>query len=252
MMYEPEIVCQDVMDCLVPLEGKVDLLFADPPYNIGVRMGHQKTDIVPNYEEWTSSWVSAAASALRPGGSLWIACAQDWLRLFLNVVAADQSLEWRNLVVWHRQTPNYGAKRRLSQMWEPLIYCVRVGAAPAFNLGDVLVNSRQAGRKTDRWMKTNADVVASTKNPTDVWEISSAFHSRRQYQGFKGQKPEALLERVVLLSSNPGDLVVDPFLGSGTTAAVAKALGRRFVGCDIDDQCVAGSKRRCRAVGITL
>ena len=222
-------------DCFIVMEGleNVDLVFADPPYNLGVSMGSKK-DSIDDYEDFTYRWLDEVVRVLKPGGSGYVAFSQDWLWLLLKYVHEKEEINLRSTIVWHRQTPNYGAKTCLAKMWEPIVHFSK-GEQETFNLKDVLVPSRQAGRKVDKWMKKAVgETISAEKNPTDVWEISSAFHSKKEYVGFKGQKPLALLTRIVLLGSNEGDLVFDPFLGSGTTAVACELLNRNFIGCDID------------------
>ncbi|MBU1067149.1 hypothetical protein KKE60_05150 [Patescibacteria group bacterium] len=225
-------------DCMVGMKmidsNCVDLIFADPPYNIGVMCGTQ-SDILPDYADWCLDWMNECCRLLRDGGSLWIATSQNWLGMFLQKLDSIDELVRRSIVIWHRETPNYGAKRKLSVMYEPLIYLTK-GDDYTFNLADVMVPSKQAGRKTDKWMKTNSAEIGSTKNPTDVWEIASAFHSKVEYTGFRGQKPTALLDRIILLSSNEDDVVLDPFMGSGTTAISCIKHQRNYVGFEYEQE----------------
>lgn len=205
------------------------LIATDIPYNLGIAMGTGK-DRVSDYDNFVQQWLDLCVQTLSPNGSLWFATSEDYIGK--HVLWVDDRFCNRRVVIWHRQTPNYAAKRSLSNMYEPLLSATASGDY-TFNLQDVMIPSNYAGAMTTIHSKKKpGERIADTKNPTDVWKIESAFHSRKEYVGFKGQKPVKLYERIVLLSSNSGDTVLDPFMGSGTTLVVCENTGRNGIGIE--------------------
>ena len=267
-------------DCIATMRAwpraSVDLVFADPPYNIGFEYDGHYVDRRPDdaYIAWTEDWITAAADLLRPSGSFYVLIGDEYAaetRLHLKRLQRDGRLLMRNWIVWH-YTFGQRCRNKFNRSHAHLFYCVGSAALNprtgkprtdfgkhprfTFNYDDVAVKSaRQTTYKDSRanprgklpddtWYLRPAEVEADRDRldgrpglfdpADDVWvqsRLCGTFKEREQWHPC--QLPEALLERVIRCSSNPGDVVLDPFAGSGTTLAVARRLGRRWVGCEL-------------------
>lgn len=234
------IYCGDALKLLPKwAPGQVDLVFADPPFNIGyVYDGYE--DDVPNeeYVAWSRAWIAACQRILKPTGSLYIAIGDDFAA-DIRIIARELGLHLRNWIIWH-YTFGQNTRTMFARSHTHIFYFVKDRKRYTFN--DRLLRFPSA-RHTEY-----QDLRASPlgRLPDDVWdEFPRVCGTFRERAGFHGcQMPEALLMRIILASSNRGDLVLDPFVGSGTTAAAAKRLGRRYIGIDISKEYAEHSRRR--------
>jgi len=212
------IYCGDALEGL-RRSPPADLIFADPPY-----------DAEP---EWHAPWIAACARALRPGGSIYVCC--DWS--FSGAIQRELGRHFtvRNRITWRREKGR-GAKRNWKQNMEDIWFATR-GPDYVFNLvkwkKPVIAPYRVNGKPKD-WVEENGERYRMT-HPSNIWtDLCVPFWSMPENTPHPYQKPEKLVERVIEASSRPGDLVLDPFLGSGTTAVVARRLKRRFLGFEVD------------------
>jgi site-specific DNA-methyltransferase (adenine-specific) len=218
-------------DALLGLERApaADLIVADPPY-----------DPPPS---WHAEWIARAARVLRPGGSIYVCC--DWR--FSGAVQSflERHFTVRNRITWKREKGR-GARRNWKQNMEDVWFATR-GDDYTFHLvkwrKPVIAPYRVDGRPKD-WTEENGRRTRLTC-PSNIWvDLCVPFWSMPENTPHPHQKPEKLVQRIVEASSNPGDLVLDPFLGSGTTAVVARRLGRRFLGFEKDPQYVRLARKR--------
>lgn len=275
-------------DCITTMQSwpsqSVDLIFADPPYNIGYNYDkyHDRRED-QEYIDWTGQWVRECARLLRPSGSLYILIGDEFAaetRLHLRELERQQQLLFRNWIIWH-YTFGQNCKIKFNRSHAHLFYCVGQGVYPMGKDGqrraqpDINVQNppftfnRQAIAIPSARQTTYADrrANASGKLPDDTWYLrpqeTQGKHFRRnadtwyqsrlcgtfseREQWHPCQLPEALLERVIRLSSNPGDIVFDPFTGSGTTLAVAHRLGRQWLGTELSTDYAAKAAARIRS-----
>ena len=207
-----------------------DLIFADPPYDWP--------------EERHASWIAAAADVVRPGGSIYVCC--DWPVSGAIQRILERHFEVRNRVTWKRDKGR-GASKNWKNNMEDVWYAVKRGAPCTFNLVKwkkaVIAPYRVNGKAKD-WVEENGERYRMT-HPSNVWtDLCVPFWSMPENTEHPWQKPEKLVERVIEASSRPGDLVIDPFLGSGTTAVVARRLGRRWLGFELDPDWIRVSLKR--------
>ena len=240
-MIEPNnIIAGDCVKILDALEEPIaDLIFADPPFNIGYKYDlYQDRKKYDEYYQWTKQWMTACVEkALKPTGSFWIAIGDDYAAE-VRIIARELDLNLRNWVVWH-YTFGQNTKKKFARSHTHLFYWVKDPKNFTFN--DMAVRIPSA-RQT-----TYADKRANPKGklPDDVWSFSrvcGTFYERVKWHPC--QMPERLLERIIKVSSNHGDLVLDPFSGSGTTCATAAGLKRKYVGIDLSTKYVANSRKR--------
>ena len=240
MIKADDIVVGDCVEILSGLKEPIaDLIFADPPFNIGYKYDlYKDRKAYDDYYAWTKEWMKVCAEkALKPTGSFWVAIGDDYAAE-VRIIARKLDLHLRNWVIWH-YTFGQNTKRKFARSHTHLFYWVKDPKNFTFN--DLAVRIPPARQTTDADKRANP----KGKLPDDVWSFSrvcGTFNERVQWHPC--QMPERLLERIVKISSNRGDLVLDPFSGSGTTCAVAARLKRRYLGIDVSEDYVANSRRR--------
>jgi modification methylase len=241
-------------DCIAVMEalpaGSVDLVFADPPYNLQLRNtlhrpDNSKVDAVDDawdrfadfsaYDRFTRRWLAAARRLLKPDGALWV--IGSYHNIF-RVGAALQDLGFwiQNDVIWRKANPmpNFRGKR-FTNAHETLIWAARSETSrPIFNY-DALKAMNDGVQMRSDWTLPLCTGAERLRDAT-----GAKLHPT--------QKPEALLHRVLTACTRPGDVVLDPFLGAGTTAAAARRLGRRFIGIEREPAYVEAARARIAAV----
>ena len=232
----------DSIAWLLSVESEsVDLIFADPPYNLN-KAEWDSFESQEDYIDWSLQWICQAARVLKPTGSLYVCGFSETLADLKH--PASQYFKGCRWLVWH-----YKNKANLGHDWgrshESIIH-FRKSAAVKLNIDDVRIpygthtlkypSHPQAdsslysnGQKRDRWFPHPRGA-----KPKDVIDIPTTCNGMGETTPHPTQKPEELVRKFVLASSQPGDLVIDPFSGSGTTVVVAEQLGRRWMGCDLN------------------
>lgn len=148
-------------------------------------------------------------------------------------------------IVWYYDSSGVQAKRYYGSLYEPILFCVKDDENYTFNVDEILVDAKTgAQRKLVDYRKKVPSVYNSKKVPGNVWQIPRVRYRMDEYEEHPTQKPIALLERIIHASSNPGDLVLDPFSGTFTTSFVAQSLGRHSIGIEIDEEYVKIGLRR--------
>src|SRR5499425_1478396 len=244
-----------VGDCVAELTkltaGSVDLVFADPPYNLQLqgdlkRPDDSRVDAVDDdwdkfssftaYDEFTHAWLTACRRALKPAGTLWV--IGSYHNIFrVGTILQDLGFWILNDVIWRKSNPMPNFRgRRFTNAHETLIWASRDAEARGYTFNYEVL---KAG---------NEDVQVRSDWTLPLCTGEERLKGRNGKKLHPTQKPEALLARVILASSRPDDLVLDPFSGSGTTGAVAKRLGRRFIGIEREAAYAAAALRRIAAV----
>ena len=223
--------------------GAVDLVFADPPFNIGYVYDKYHDDM-PNeeYVAWTREWMAACKRVLAQTGSFYIAIGDEFAA-DVRIIGRELGLHLRNWIIWH-YTFGQNTKTKFGRSHTHIFYFTREEAGFTFN-DDAL---RYPSARHTEYQDLRANPAG--RLPHDVWdEFPRVCGTFKERAGFHGcQMPEALLMRIVLASSNPGEIVLDPFVGSGTTVAAAKRLGRKYVGIDLSEEYVKHVKARLSAL----
>jgi site-specific DNA-methyltransferase (adenine-specific) len=226
-------------------DESVDLIFADPPYNIGKDFNGRR-DRWPSTDEylrWSYRWIDVCVRKLKSNGSFYLMCSTQCFAHFDLYLRNKLTILSR--IVWVYDSSGVQAKKYFGSLWEPILFCVLDANDYKFNAEAIKVPARTgAERKLIDYRKPVPTVYSSTKVPGNVWDIPRVRYRMPEYEEHPSQKPVALLERVIKASSNEGDLVFDPFAGTFTTGFVAKQLGRKFVGIEIDEEYVKIGLRR--------
>jgi len=226
----------EILDWLPP--SCVDLLFIDPPYNLTKAFNATtfRERSIEEYQEWFESWFPKLSRTLKVTASVYI-CG-DWHSSAAIHLVAEKHLVVRSRITWEREKGR-GAKTNWKNCSEDIWFCT-ASERYTFNVDAVKLKRRVIAPYTDSegnpkdWEKTQDGNYRLT-HPSNLWtDLTVPFWSMPENTDHPTQKPEKLLAKIILASSNPGDLVLDPFLGSGTTSVVAKKLGRRYVGIEID------------------
>lgn len=228
------LVCNDAVVEMSRLPGaSIDLIVADPPYNLGKDYGNNiDTKAWNEYEQFTLTWLKEAVRILKPTGSIYVFMGVRFIsRLFL-ILEDSLNLNFNGWITWH-YTQGMGRKQGFSPRHEDILYFTKSNNF-TFNLDDIRIPQKYFRERNN---------MAGT-NPGDVWEFSHVHYCSAERQPHPTQKPEGLVERIIRSSSNPGDIILDPFVGSGTTCKVADVLGRQWLGIDINPEYIAMSQAR--------
>ena len=238
-------------DCLAVLpllpRGIADLLIADPPYNLDKDFHGSRFSRMDDaaYEAYTVRWLDAALPCLKPDGSVYVCC--DWRSSAVIGRVLERRLRVRNRITWQREKGR-GAKKNWKNSMED-IWFATVSEDYSFDADAVrqrrrvLAPYRDKGQPKD-WQETKDGRFRDTA-PSNFWDdISIPYWSMPENTAHPTQKPEKLMAKLVLASCPKGGTVLDPFLGSGSSAVTAKKLGRHFVGIEQNPRyCVWCEKR---------
>ena len=233
-------------------EKSVDLLIVDPPYNLDKAFGEHDFSRMTDeaYADYTERWLSLVKSLLKPDASVYVCC--DWQSSPVIGMALQKHFTVRNRITWQREKGR-GAKANWKNAMED-IWFATCGKDYTFHADAVMQRRRviapyrdEAGMPKD-WEKSEDGAFRNTA-PSNFWDdISVPYWSMAENTAHPTQKPEKLLAKLILASSDPGAVVLDPFAGSGSTSVTAKKLGRHYIGVEQDPQyCVWAELRLKRA-----
>ena len=234
----------DLLDAVVG-DATANLVFADPPYNIGKRFSgfRDRWESDEAYATWCTRWLELCIRKLATDATMYIMTSTQ------AMPHIDLSLRSRLVVlsriVWAYDSSGVQARSYFGSLYEPILHAVKDPDRYTFNSDAIAVEAKTgAVRRLIDYRKPVPAVYSTRKVPGNVWFFPRVRYRMDEYEQHPAQKPEALLERIVLASSNPGDLVLDPFAGTFTTGAVAKRLGRRFIGIEREREYVKIGLRR--------
>jgi len=247
------IIHQNIFSCIDFLPNEfIDLAIIDPPYNLTKMYGDKKFSKTPfeQYEEWLESWISKIKRCLKKDASLYVCC--DWQSSKSIQTVLENHFVVRNRITWEREKGR-GAKANWKNCSEDIWFCT-VSEDFYFDVDAVKLKRkvvapyRDATGKPKDWDSTDNGNFRLT-HPSNLWtDISIPFWSMPENTDHPTQKPEKLIAKLMLASSQEGDFIFDPFLGSGTTAVVAKKLNRKFSGIEQEEiYCQMGVKRLRKA-----
>jgi site-specific DNA-methyltransferase (adenine-specific) len=239
----------DSYDVIPRLPARMaDLIILDPPYNLNKKFGDRSFSrrTVEEYSDWLRGVLRPLARLLKSTATVYI-CG-DWHSSTSIYGAASEFLMVRNRITWEREKGR-GALSNWKNASEDIWYCT-VSDDYTFNVDavklrrKVIAPYRTAGGAPKDWMETSTGNFRDT-HPSNLWtDITIPFWSMPENTDHPTQKSEKLIAKLILASSRPGDLVLDPFLGSGTTSVVARKLGRRFCGIEIDEEYALLAEKR--------
>lgn len=218
--------------------NSIDLIFADPPYGIGKDFGND-TDIFNSsndYFIWAKEWIDECMRVLKDDGTMYfMSSTQNMPKLDVYV---DEKYNVINRIIWTYDSSGVQSKKKYGSLYEPIIMITKNEKSKyTFNYNDILIEAKTGSkRKLIDYRKTPPQPYNTQKVPGNVWEFSRVRFKMKEYENHPTQKPKELLERIILASSNVGDIVLDPFSGSFTTSNVAKELKRKSIGIEINEE----------------
>ncbi len=224
--------------------GSVDLLLADPPYGLGKDYGNDSDKLdTAVYLRWTETWIDAALPKLKPNGSLYIFLT--WRFSPEIFVMLKQRMTMINEIIWDRRVPSMGGgTRRFSSVHDTIGFFV-CAKDYHFDLDVIRVPYDAETKKArSRAIFAGAKWLELGYNPKDVWSVPRLHREHRERADHPTQKPLEIVERMIKASCSPGGIVLDPFMGSGTTAVAARRCGRNFVGFELNPEYCALIEQR--------
>lgn len=254
-------------DCIARMqeldEGSVDLAFADPPFNIGYDYDvYEDRKSYEHYLDWSRQWIAGVSRVLKPAGTFWLAIGDEYAAELKLITQNEAGFTCRSWVVWY-YTFGVNCTRKFTRSHAHLFHFVKDRKKFTFNRKDPAIrvpSARQLvyadiranpdGRlPDDTWILRPQDVPDGFSEDQDTWYFSRVAGTFKERKGFHGcQMPEQLLGRIIRASSNEEELVLDPFAGSGTTLAVAKKLGRQWVGFELSKEYVKKVQARLDSI----
>jgi site-specific DNA-methyltransferase (adenine-specific) len=234
-----------VMDFLP--KQSVDLLFIDPPYNLNKTFNSSsfKKKNLDTYTDWLDAFLAGLEDVLKPTSSIYICC--DWQSSPAVFEAVKNRFQVRNRITWEREKGR-GASKNWKNSSEDIWFCT-VSDAYTFNVDAVKLKRKVIAPYTVNGTPKDWDITEQGNyrltHPSNLWtDLTIPFWSMPENTDHPTQKPEKLVAKAILASSNPGDVVFDPFLGSGTTSVVAKKLDRQYFGVELDEMYACLAEKR--------
>lgn len=252
-------------DCIAGMQlipdGTVDLVFADPPFNIGYEYDKYDDSLSEEkYLQWSADWMGQVHRILKPDGTFWLAIGDEYAAE-LKIEAKKLGFTTRNWVVWY-YTFGVHCKTKFTRSHAHLFYFVKDAKEFTFNRDAVAVpsarqlvyNDKRGNPKgrtpDDTWILRPQDCEGFTESE-DTWYFPRVAGTFKERAGFHGcQMPEQLLGRIIRGCSHEGEVVLDPFSGSSTTLTVAKKLGRNFVGFELSEDYVKLGTQRIESAAV--
>jgi len=253
-------------DCITALgelpQQSVDLVFADPPFNIGYDYDvYEDSRDSDTYLDWSREWITAVHGVLKPTGTFWLAIGDEYAAE-LKVLSQQIGFRCRSWVVWY-YTFGVNCKKKFSRSHAHLFHfvkdpdeftfndeAIRVPSARQLVYADARANPK--GRlPDDTWILRPQDCPEGFTPDENTWYFPRVAGTFKERKGFHGcQMPEQLLGRIMRVSSNEGETVLDPFSGSATTVAVAKKLNRRYIAFDISEDYINFGLERLESISV--
>lgn len=223
-MSNIEILQGEAIEKLKDLPNEsVDLIIADPPYNLNKDYGNKSdSKTFDEYINFTKEWTNEATRILKPTGTIYVFMGFRFISYLYQILENDNSLYFNNWICWF-YTQGIGKKKGFSPRHDDILMFTK-SKDFTFNLDDV--------RVPQKYYRSINNMRGA--NPGDVWEFSHIHYCQENRQNHPTQKPEGLMERMILASSNENDVVVDPFAGSGTTLRVCQQLNRNCLGIELN------------------
>lgn len=216
-------------------DNSVDLIIADPPYNLGKDYGNGSDDkTFEEYITFTKIWTKESKRILKKNGTIYVFMGFRFISYLYEILEKENSFHFINWICWH-YTQGIGKKKGFSPRHDDILMFSKTSNY-TFNIDSI--------RVPQKYYRNINNMRGA--NPGDVWQFSHIHYCQDNRQDHPTQKPEGLIERMVLASSNEGDLVVDPFSGSGTTLRVCQQLNRNSIGIELNENYVKMTKNRLK------
>ena len=235
-MYEQEIILGGAIEKLAEMEPEsIDLVIADPPYNLGKNYGNNHD--IKDFEQYlvfSRNWLSQAHRILKPTGTIYVFMGFRFISYLYDILDRELEMFFNCWIVWH-YTQGMGRKKGFSPRHDDILM---------FNKSQQFMFNLDRIRVPQKYYRKRNNMRGA--NPGDVWEFSHVHYCNENRENHPTQKPEGLIERMILASSDESFTVLDPFLGSGTTLRVCQQLNRKGIGVEINPDYINMSKARLK------
>ena len=237
-MTHIKICCGDAIELLKKIDDlSIDLIIADPPYNLGKNYGNNH-DLkgFNEYVMFTKGWLSEAKRVLKSTGTMYVFMGVRFVSYLYDILDRELEMYFNSWITWH-YTQGLGKTRGFSPRHDDILMFTK-SKDFVFNLDDVRIPQKYYRERNNM----------RGANPGDVWEFSHVHYCNLNRQDHPTQKPEGLIERMVLASSDEQSMVLDPFCGSGTTLRVCQQLGRSAIGFELNPYYVEMTNARLKQI----
>lgn len=230
-----EAICGDSLVELQKIpDDTIDLVVTDPPYNLSKDYGETQDNLKFNdYLQFSKSWLTEAKRVLKPTGSIYVFMGMRYISYIYSILEQELGMTFNSWITWF-YTQGIGKTKGFSPRHDDILFFTKHPKRFTFNLDDV--------RVPQKFYRSVNNMRGA--NPGNVWEFSHMHYCNKNRQKHPTQKPEGLYERIILTSSNEGDTILDPFLGSGTLLRVCQQTNRNGIGIDINPEYIAMTNER--------
>ncbi|MDW2907996.1 site-specific DNA-methyltransferase [Mesomycoplasma ovipneumoniae] len=230
-----KIICGNAIEELKKIESKsINLIVTDPPYNLNKDYGNNKDNLeFEEYLEFSRQWLTEAKRVLKDDGTIYIFMGMRYISYIYCILEKELNMHFNSWITWF-YTQGIGKTKGFSPRHDDILMFTKHKSKFTFNLDDI--------RVPQKFYRSINNMTGS--NPGNVWQFSHMHYCNKNRKKHPTQKPEALYERMILASSNENDIVLDPFVGSGTMLRVCQQTNRRGIGIEINEEYVRMCKER--------
>lgn len=237
MNIDLKAICGDAIIELKKIESNsVDLIVTDPPYNLNKDYGNNSDKLeFDEYLNFSRKWIREAVRVLKPEGTMYVFMGMKYISYIYNILEKEMSMYFNSWITWY-YTQGIGKTKGYSPRHDDILMFTKDKKKFKFNLDEI--------RVPQKYYRSVNNMRGA--NPGNVWEFSHMHYCNKNRTKHPTQKPEGLYERMILASSDEGDVVLDPFLGSGTLLHVCQNTNRNGIGIDINPEYIQMSKERLK------
>lgn len=230
-----KIICGNAIEELKKIESKsINLIVTDPPYNLNKDYGNNKDNLeFEEYLEFSRQWLTEAKRILKDDGTIYIFMGTRYISYIYSILEKELNMHFNSWITWF-YTQGIGKTKGFSPRHDDILMFTKHKSKFTFNLDDI--------RVPQKFYRSVNNMRGA--NPGNVWQFSHMHYCNKNRKKHPTQKPEGLYERMILVSSNENDTVLDPFVGSGTMLRVCQQTNRRGIGIDINEEYVQMCKER--------
>lgn len=231
------LICGEAIEELKKIESNsVDLIIADPPYNLNKNYGKTDDNLeFEDYLDFSRKWLIEAKRILKDNGTIYVFMGVRFISYIYCILEKELKMHFNSWITWH-YTQGIGKTKGFSPRHDDILMFTKNKTNFTFNLDDI--------RVPQKFYRSINNMRGS--NPGNVWNFSHVHYSNKNRKNHPTQKPEGLYERMILASSNEGDIILDPFLGSGTLLRVCQQINRIGIGIEINPDYIKIAKERLK------
>lgn len=235
MIIKEPVICGDAIEEMKKLpDGTIRLIVTDPPYNLNKNYGNNQDRLeFDAYIDFSRQWLTEAKRVLTDDGTIYVFMGMHYISYIFNILEQELNMTFNSWITWF-YTQGMGKTKGFSPRHDDILMFTKSPKNFVFHLDNI--------RVPQKFYRSVNNMRGA--NPGNVWEFSHMHYCNKNRKKHPTQKPEGLYERMILASSDPGDVVLDPFVGSGTALRVCQQTDRRGIGFDMNPEYVAMTKER--------